>query len=115
MKNLKKVESRRGKLLLAILGLFVGLAVFIHYSHNYNIIREESGDIKVYENVESVLEIFKDMKEIIDDSAEWDNNNWIHQKYQKRLCNLDKTSIDKLRKFSFSQSYETKSNAKYTQ
>ena len=115
MKNWEKVDSGRGKLLLATICLFVGIAVFINYSHNYSPIREESIDIKAYENVESVREIFRDINEIIGDSANnrikseiiefikrIKQNNWMHQKYRKMLCDLEKTSIDKLRKFNFS-------------
>ena len=117
MKHWAKVGLRRVQVLLAILCLFVGLAVFIHYNHHYSIIREESIYIKAYENIESVREIFKDINEIIEDSAGWNNKNWMHQEYQKMLCELDKANIAKLRKYNFSvnQSYETKSDAKYTQ
>ena len=117
MKNSEKVESMRLKVLLAVLCLFVGIAVFVYYSKNYNIVKEPSTDIKMYENVENVREIFRDIHQIIGDSAESDNNNWTHQKYQKKLCDLDKTSINKLRNYnvSLNQSDEIKNNAQYDQ
>ena len=69
MKNSEKVESMRLKVLLGILCLFVGMAVFVYYRQHYNIVKEPSTDIKMYENVENVREIFRDINQIIGDSA----------------------------------------------
>ena len=91
--------SRRSKSFLAILFVFVGISAIIYY---YNVIA------KTQEMHDNVREILTYVKETIGYSARLDNYHWLYHKYQRKLCDLDKQSIDKLSKYSTREDQEFK-------
>ena len=86
----------------------MGLSVFVYYR------KEASKDVEMHENVHKIL---KHVKEDIADSVGHHNYHRSYHKYQKKLCDLDKQSIDKLSKYSVSadQLHNDTKNAKYVQ
>ena len=79
MKNSENVEQRRLKVLLAILCVLVVIAIFVYYNKNFIIVQEASKVPNMYETVENVREIFRNMNKIVGDLGESDNNNSTHQ------------------------------------
>ena len=88
------MERKRGTVCFAILFFVGGIWILTYY---------QKGIFRDIEMGENVRKLFRDKNPVIKGSSESDNNNWVHQNYQKKLCDLDKPRIDKLRKFNVSE------------
>ena len=88
------MKRKQGTVCLAILFFVVGIWILAYY---------QKAIFWEVEMAENVRKLFRYKNQNIEGSSESDNPNWVHQNYRKKLCDLDKASIDKLRQYNVSE------------